>query len=75
LSTSSSAPTSSTSSASTSIVKVSNRSCLHCDKRGGIKQCSGCHGANFCSKECARAAWPNHKEECKRKQLQAKKRV
>ena len=30
----------------------------------GMKRCSGCHGAHFCSRECAKRAWPRHKETC-----------
>jgi hypothetical protein len=48
------------------MVKSSKRSCLHCGRRGDIKQCSRCHKASLCSKECATAAWPTHKKDCKK---------
>eukprot|EP00985_Skeletonema_marinoi_P012175 scaffold5829_cov129-Skeletonema_marinoi.AAC.6 len=34
---------------------VERRSMLCCDR---------CRTANYCSRECQKAAWPNHKEEC-----------
>ncbi|PIL30581.1 hypothetical protein GSI_07281 [Ganoderma sinense ZZ0214-1] len=29
-----------------------------------LKLCSGCRVAEYCSKECQKAAWPTHKKEC-----------
>ncbi|KAJ3507993.1 hypothetical protein NLJ89_g5997 [Agrocybe chaxingu] len=44
-------------------------SCFHCGKRDGeggiaVKKCVACLKAAYCSKECQRAAWPNHKRQC-----------
>ena len=33
-------------------------------KRSAMKCCSRCHLANYCSKECQKAAWSDHKAEC-----------
>lgn len=33
-------------------------------ERSAMKCCSRCHLANYCSKECQEAAWPDHKAEC-----------
>ncbi len=39
--------------------------CGHCDAEGGsnrpLMKCSGCALAVFCSKDCQKAAWPEHK--------------
>eukprot|EP00984_Skeletonema_dohrnii_P006571 scaffold2353_cov93-Skeletonema_dohrnii-CCMP3373.AAC.2 len=33
-------------------------------ERRSMLSCNGCRNANYCSRECQKAAWPNHKEEC-----------
>jgi hypothetical protein len=41
--------------------------CHYCLKElpgDGIKRCSRCKAANYCSKACQAAAWPNHKFIC-----------
>src|SRR5260221_10863486 len=32
--------------------------------------CSGCRNVRYCSKECQKKHWPEHKEECKTKKMQ-----
>lgn len=51
------------------IVNAANRApvltpCGHCQKPTR-KRCAGCHVLYFCSKECLKSAWPEHKAECK----------
>ena len=45
------------------------RVCSHCFKVGKrtkeLKMCIGCRMAQFCSKECQNAAWPQHRKVCK----------
>ena len=31
-----------------------------------LRSCSGCGAARYCSGECQKTAWPGHKKECKR---------
>ncbi|GJE99534.1 zinc finger MYND domain-containing protein [Phanerochaete sordida] len=50
-----------------------HRACQHCLKRAGadgtLFRCTGCHGGTrYCSKECQRADWPNHKPACQAEQ-------
>ena len=46
------------------------RVCSHCFKVGKknkeLNACSGCRMAQYCSEECQKAAWPQHKKTCKR---------
>jgi len=41
--------------------------CANCTKKIGIKTCSRCLSASYCSKECQVAAWTSHKTVCKKK--------
>ncbi|KAF2496474.1 hypothetical protein BU16DRAFT_539005 [Lophium mytilinum] len=41
-------------------------SCQACMATEGLRLCSGCKWASYCSKECQRGAWPVHKLICKR---------
>ena len=39
--------------------------CAHCDEvKGNLQLCSGCHKVRYCSKECQKAAWKEHKQNC-----------
>jgi hypothetical protein len=39
--------------------------CFHCGS-GSAKACQGCRLAYFCSRECQRQAWPEHKLACQK---------
>ena len=50
-----------------------NPQCPHVDRermvpamveRKGMVYCTNCCVANYCTRECQEAAWPDHKEEC-----------
>lgn len=34
-------------------------------KKVRLQECTGCFGAYYCSEQCQRVAWPEHKETCK----------
>ena len=56
------------------LVGCRNEGCMRCeDGFTAFKTCSGCKGPCYCSKECQRAAWSQHKHDCKRQRRQAKK--
>merc|ERR1712029_1091206 len=38
--------------------------CTNCKKRAGKYTCSRCNALNFCSQECQREFWPEHREDC-----------
>ena len=40
--------------------------CLTTAQKKPLKQCSGCHLIKYCSTECQRKNWPNHKKTCAR---------
>jgi hypothetical protein len=43
--------------------------CGECKKKDhGYKKCSACDVTRYCSKECQRKHWKNHKEQCKKYQ-------
>ena len=39
--------------------------CNTCCKPGHWQRCTGCKVAFYCSTECQKADWPDHKEDCK----------
>merc|ERR1719401_989759 len=42
--------------------------CRHCDKRAeyrALLDCSRCRSVHYCSAECQKADWKDHKEVCK----------
>jgi len=41
-------------------------SCGQCDEPDARERCAGCRSVVYCDRECQRAAWPGHKELCKR---------
>ena len=46
--------------------------CSHCGCRVvGVRRCSRCRKAVFCSHACLKAAWPEHKKECRPAQAEA----
>jgi hypothetical protein len=51
---------------------VSEWRCRRCDacgaKSASLKKCGACggRGASYCSQDCQRAHWPEHREECRR---------
>eukprot|EP00026_Physarum_polycephalum_P012855 Phypoly_transcript_13196.p1 GENE.Phypoly_transcript_13196~~Phypoly_transcript_13196.p1 ORF type:complete len:268 (+),score=35.33 Phypoly_transcript_13196:70-873(+) len=46
---------------------IESESCCKedCQKSEGLKKCSGCKYAKYCSRECQKQAWANHKQSCK----------
>ena len=45
--------------------------CYHCGAREAdarLRYCSGCYYVRYCGAACLQAAWPAHKEECRRLQ-------
>lgn len=38
--------------------------CCFCGKKTGLKKCSGCNMAPYCSRECQKAHWGAHKQQC-----------
>ncbi|KAL7548669.1 hypothetical protein ACHAWF_011939 [Thalassiosira exigua] len=39
--------------------------CSNCDATSNLRNCARCGQVGYCSKECQRADWPNHKASCK----------
>ena len=42
-----------------------------CGNTSGLRKCGGCHTVRYCSQECCRAHWPEHRAECRRLQAEA----
>lgn len=40
------------------------KKCYVCGNKGQTKQCSRCHGVDYCSKKCQAQDWPDHKYLC-----------
>ncbi len=53
--------------------KCSNPDCPEASS-GALSECAACHDARYCSRDCQKAHWPNHKARCKevRKELEQK---
>lgn len=53
-------------------VQLPPRACAApgCTVRTRLKRCSGCHAVRYCSMECARAHWREHRGECRRMQAE-----
>lgn len=45
--------------------KLSAKTCAECGKADPQMQCSECAIVCYCSKECGKKNWPEHKKECK----------
>lgn len=41
-----------------------NKICAKCSKENAQYRCSACHQANYCSKECQKSDWTEHKQTC-----------
>lgn len=40
-------------------------SCAHCNKKSAsLQTCSRCHKAQYCGRDCQKAAWKTHKKDC-----------
>jgi len=42
------------------------KGCSQCGEMEALKACAGCGSAKYCSKECQKKAWKEHKKECKK---------
>jgi hypothetical protein len=40
-----------------------------------MSKCAGCDVTRYCSRQCQKEAWPEHKEECRRLQVEKKKKA
>ena len=52
--------------------------CNHCGAREAdahLRACSGCYSVRYCGEACSKAAWPAHKEECRRRQAKRKEKT
>ncbi|KAJ5909946.1 MYND domain protein [Penicillium tannophilum] len=51
-------------------VTPTDNNCLNCNKSradiGSLKQCSKCKSARYCSRDCQKANWKQHKKDCAR---------
>jgi hypothetical protein len=43
-----------------------NKVCTSCEKIGVMKTCSRCKNIQYCSKECQKNDWVNHRKICKK---------
>lgn len=46
--------------------------CAHCNGTKDLKTCLGCKKVLYCSQNCQRAHWPDHRAACKKAQAAAK---
>ena len=44
---------------------TSNNVCAKCDKTEGLKQCARCKAVSYCSTDCQKADWKDHKKICR----------
>ena len=52
--------------------------CNHCGAREAettLRACSGCYAVRYCGAACNTAAWPAHKEECRRRQTEREEKT
>ena len=52
--------------------------CNHCgapEADARLRACSGCLSVRYCGAACSKAAWPAHKEECRRRQAKRKEKT
>ncbi len=52
---------------------IKQNKCENCNKPKTPFQCGDCHLAVYCSKECQRANWKNHKDFCRKKKAEQAK--
>lgn len=45
-----------------------NTHCAFCDKRFPKYKCTGCNKVYYCTSQCQKSHWKNHKQECKEHQ-------
>ena len=50
--------------ASPGLLLPKEEACFNCGKAGAAKRCIRCRAAVYCSKECQRGAWKEHKKIC-----------
>lgn len=49
------------------IVAAGSAGCSNCGKDGSLRPCSRCHIVRYCSKDCQRQHWREHRRDCRRR--------
>ena len=49
--------------------------CVKCGKDGATKRCARCRSAKYCSVECQKSHWSEHKKNCQAPQAEVKPAV